>query len=121
MSISVVGWRAYYPDGETVNSRETDPTEIEDGIAGLVQFYDETVPSHPDRPYRDLVTGGDWYTWDGERWSIVPSHPEPGEWVSREAVEEAHPDRVLVKSCENLADDAWQILRGLMREDYEVP
>lgn len=61
-------WRAYYPDGTAVDSTEASPSDLEDGVVCIVEYLEP--------PYRELVSGGDWYVWDGHRWS----HTGTGEW-----------------------------------------
>lgn len=65
------GWKAWYADGSIYDSRSTRWTELpKTGIIGVVVYYE--------KPYRNLVYGGDWYYIDGG----VPTCTDTVEWGS---------------------------------------
>ena len=80
------GWRTFY-DGQEFNSRTHRPDQLPDGIVSVMVYYQEQYV--PGKPYRDTVSGGDWYYFhaDGrvthsgtqEEWDVWrPSNPPDG-------------------------------------------
>lgn len=100
------GWRAYYPDGSTVDSQEVPPDDLRDGVVCIVTYLEP--------PYRELVSGGDWYIWEGKRWSSTETG-EWGEWLPE-------PDgEVTVRSCERHPQDQIESVMDQAMEDREWP
>jgi len=105
--VNVAGWRAWYADGATYRTGDELPA---DGCVGVVVYYDA--------PYRDVVTGGDWYV-------IAPcgrvakkvGRPD-GTWTDPPGTA---PDDVLVRSAPSLPDGEWARVQAEMMEARSWP
>lgn len=104
------GWRAWYTDGRTFSSADTDWTDLPDtGVLGVVVYLDP--------PYRKLVSGGDWYYLDSDHVpATVPTHTEWGRWTDPPAVPE-----VECKRGAAVTDDRWTAVEQAMMEATRWP
>lgn len=100
------GWRTYYPDGLAVSSAEAAPTKLPDGVCRVVEFLDP--------PYRQMVPAGDWYVFDGERWSSTGT----GEWGTWKPRPEAG---VVVRSCARQPPEQINAVEKQAMEDRKWP
>lgn len=99
------GWKAWYADGNIYSSSEISWKELpESGMLGVVVFLNP--------PYREIVSGGDWYYLDDDSHpSCTDTHEEWGEWVSKP---DAPPDEI--KQGEGVADEQWSKIQTEMME-----
>lgn len=107
---SSASWRVWYADSGVYDSTEMDWVDLPDsGMLGAVVYYE--------RPYREIVNGGDWFYLDDNG---VPTrtetHDEWGEWVPKpEAPDEE------IKQGQAVSDELWQQKQHEMQESREWP
>jgi hypothetical protein len=66
-------------------------------------------------PYRRIVSGRDWYVWDGASWDGTGTGADTGTFPPR-------PDgAVVVKSAPSLSDDEWAVFSRRMTEARTCP
>lgn len=105
--MGVVGWRAYYDPFSTHDSNEYKWSELPDErMVGVVVFRE--------RPYRELVSGGDWYYLD--RGAPAASDTTWNGWVDPPDA----PDKELKQGI-GLPDDMWEAYRIMMARDKAWP
>lgn len=104
------GWRAYYADGATYDSRNTDWADLPSaGIVGVIVFYND--------PYRHIIDGGDWFYLDETGHpECSDTHDEWGEWVDPPDV-----PREELKRGDGMADEEWADLHDEMVDDKTWP
>lgn len=105
------GWRVWYTESRVFDSTELDWVELpENGCLGAVVFYE--------KPYRDLVYGGDWYyLTDGYTPTCTDTHNEWGKWVGRPDV----PSEYIKQSATRIPINKWNEIEDSMMEDKKWP
>lgn len=91
------GWRAWYADGQVFASTRTAAQWLP--RCGLALVIEYLAP-----PYRNIVQGGDWYVFDGERWW----HTGTGPWGTWRPEPEGG---VVIRSCSRLPVSDFERIR----------
>lgn len=105
-----MSWRAWYTDSRKFNSVETDWNNLpETGVLGVVVYYEP--------PYREIVSGGDWYYLDSNgKPAKKMTHDEWGKWVVPPDVPEDD-----LKRGEGTTDERWSEVQTEMMETKQCP
>lgn len=107
--MEVVGWKAFYTLDRVFSSENSNWADLPSaGIVGVVVYYE--------KPYRDILTGGDWFYLEGECPDSTGTHDNFGDYVDPPSVPEDE-----LKKGVMIPDDDFQKIRSRMTEDKEWP
>lgn len=120
MSQQIVGWRAWYFDGELRRFQGGTSAEFKalpaEGAQGFVEYEAQTTPDG--NHCRGIIAGSDWYWWASGHIQEMYSADERGTWLQPP---EASCSGCLKRSGEWLPDDVWATIQREMTEAAKCP
>lgn len=122
----VRAWRVYYgPNDWICSGGGLAPADLEDGILVVVAY--ETEDYEPGKPYRRILSGADWYWWDGDYVGSLAdfARPQtigypPGRWLSPQPIYDAFPNAIAKKGVW-IEDGVYEQTYALARKAHSPP
>lgn len=108
----VIGWKAYYADGNVYNSKDSKWGDIpDDGLVALLLFQSDV--DRFGRPIRVIRNGSDWYFSDGDQ--LFGSNSDP------DYINQYRYPQCQFKRGKWVPLDKYNELLATVRDDYECP